>query len=65
MLNVLKGAGREITAAVLKRLGAIIAAYLVAQGIPPELADQFALALAVVLGLAWDIGMLFKFGSIS
>lgn len=65
MMTILKGASREISAAVLKRLGAIIAAYLVTQGIPEEMAHQFALAAAVFAGIAWDIGMLLKFGSIN
>ena len=47
--------GRNIAAPVGRRVAAVVAAYLVAQEIPQELANQFVLALGVVGGLVLEI----------
>lgn len=47
--------GRNIAAPLGRRLGTALAAYLLAQGIPQDLTDQFLLALGVVGGLTIDI----------
>lgn len=47
--------GRNIAAPLGRRIGTAIAAALLAQGIPQELANQVLLALGVVGGLAIDV----------
>lgn len=47
--------GRKVAAPIGRRIGTAIAAYLLAQGIPQELADQVLVALGVVGGLALDV----------
>lgn len=47
--------GRNIAAPLGKRIGTAIAAYLLAQGIPQEMTDQFLLAVGVVAGLSLDV----------
>lgn len=47
--------GRNVATPLARRLGTALAAYLLAQGIPQELADQLLLALGVAGGLAMDI----------
>lgn len=47
--------GRNIAAPLGRRLGTALAAFLLAQGIPQDLANQVLLALGVVGGLAFDV----------
>ena len=47
--------GRNIAAPLGRRLGTALAAFLLAQGIPQELANQVLLALGVIGGLAFDV----------
>lgn len=47
--------GRNIAAPLGRRLGTALAAFLLAQGIPQELANQLLLALGVVGGLTFDV----------
>ena len=54
MKAVLQGAARELAAPLLRRLGAIGAAYLVAKGIPSDIANQVTMAAAVLAGLVFD-----------
>lgn len=44
-----------VASLVLKRLGTVLAAYLVAKGIPADSAGQLLTAIAAVLGLGSDI----------
>lgn len=57
--NMMKGLaveiGRNIAAPLGRRIGTALAAYLLAQGIPQELADQLLLSIAVVGGLTFDV----------
>jgi hypothetical protein len=63
MIDFVKGASRELAGPILRRLGAIGAAYLVTQGVPEELANQVAMAAGVFAGLAWDAVLILKTGS--
>lgn len=47
--------GRNIAAPLGRRLGTALAAFLLAQGIPQDMANQVLLALGVVGGLAFDV----------
>lgn len=47
--------GRNVATPLARRAGTGVAAYLLAQGIPQEMADQLLLALGVVGALAMDV----------
>lgn len=47
--------GRNVAAPMGRRLGTALAAYLLAQGIPQDMVDQFVLAVGVVGALALDL----------
>lgn len=47
--------GRNVAAPIGRRLGTALAAYLLAQGIPQDLANQVLLALGVIGGLTFDV----------
>ena len=47
--------GRNVAAPMGRRLGTALAAYLLAQGIPQDMVDQFVLAVGVAGALALDL----------
>ena len=47
--------GRNFAAPMGRRLGTALAAYLLAQGIPQDMVDQFVLAVGVAGALALDL----------
>lgn len=46
--------GRNIAAPMGRRIGTALAAYLLAQGIPQDMADKLLLAIGVAGGIAMD-----------
>lgn len=55
MITVAVRALREVASALSRRMGTAFSAMLVAQGIPPQLADQLWLAFGVAAGLGVDV----------
>lgn len=62
MKPFLAGLARQLAAPVLGRLGVVTGAYLVAKGIPADLADQTLTAAAVFMGLVWDCAVILARG---
>ena len=58
MLTATSGFGRALLDMVSRRVGTFVSAFLVAQGVPEDLAHQLYLASAVVAALAFDAGII-------
>lgn len=63
MKSILGGLARELGGPLLRRLGAIVGAYLATQGVPSELSDQVATAAIVFGGLLFDSAVILYQGS--
>ena len=48
---------KEVGGAILRRAGTAFSAFLVARGIPEDLAAQLFVALGAVAGVSFDIGL--------
>lgn len=55
MRDLLLDPAREVVAALARRLGTAFSAFLVAQGIPHETAQQAMLAVLVLAGIGTDL----------
>lgn len=51
--------GKSIATGVMVRLGTALSIWLLAHGVPEDLAEQAVQALAVVIALAFDLGLAF------
>lgn len=47
--------GRQVVPPLLRRVGTAFSAFLLAQGVPADLAEQLMLATGVVLGVGFDV----------
>lgn len=58
-MNIILDAGRflgqQIVPPILRRAGTAVSAFLLAQGVPEDLAHQLILATGVVLGVGFDV----------
>ena len=57
MKHVLKEIVKSIAGPLGRRVGTAFAAYLLARGVPQDLADQMLMALGVVGGVTLDVAM--------
>lgn len=57
IIDLLRMTGKQVLPPLARRVGTAISVFLLAQGVPEDLAQQVILAAGVFAGLAFDVSL--------